>query len=137
MNIATFISLSRKFSSRKKCSVWIFDKNRHLNGFDKVMKENVLNILKHGALSLCRLQHPRILSVERRLEESAYSLVFVTERIQGSVDYLLSKRDVETDSSSGLFDVELRYGLLQICEGTSYFSMHEIYRPIHSIIFPT
>ena len=104
----------------KKCSVWIFDKNRHLNGFDKVMKENVLNILKHGALSLCRLQHPRILSVERRLEESAYSLVFVTERIQGSVDYLLSKRDVETDSSSGLFDVELRYGLLQICEGTPF-----------------
>ena len=55
--------------------------------------------------------------MERRLEESNYSLVFVTERIQGSVDFLLSKRDVETDSSSGLFDVELRYGLLQICEG--------------------
>ena len=110
--------------NRKKCSVWIFDKNRHLNGFDKVMKENVLNILKHGALSLCRLQHPRILSVERRLEESAYSLVFVTERIQGSVDYLLSKRDVETDSSSGLFDVELRYGLLQICEGNIFLRLN-------------
>ena len=77
-------------------------------------------MLKHGALSLCRLQHPRVLSVEKRLEESAHSLVFVTERIQGSVDYLLSKREVETDSSSGLFDVELRYGLLQICEGKPY-----------------
>jgi len=123
-----------KKSSKTKCSVWIFDKNRHLNGFDKNMKENVLNILKHGALSLCRLQHPRILSVERRLEESAYSLVFVTERIQGSVDYLLSKREVETDSSSGLFDVELRYGLLQICEALSF--LHDSAKLFHCNLNP-
>ena len=77
-------------------------------------KEGLIEQLKHGALSLCRLQHPRILSVERRLEESTYSLVFVTERVQGCLGYLLAKKDEETDSSSGLFDVELRYGLLQV-----------------------
>ena len=88
--------------------------NRHLNGLDKVRKEGLIEQLKHGALSLCRLQHPRILSVERRLEESTYSLVFVTERVQGCLGYLLAKKDEETDSSSGLFDVELRYGLLQV-----------------------
>ena len=53
------------------------------------MKENCLTLLRHGVLSLCRLQHPRILSVERRLEESSYSLVFVTERIQEWLDIFL------------------------------------------------
>ena len=98
------------------------------------MKENCLTLLRHGVLSLCRLQHPRILSVERRLEESSYSLVFVTERIQGSVDYLLSKKDVETDSSCGLFDVELRYGLLQIAEALAF--LHDQAKMFHHNLTP-
>ena len=103
-----------KKTSKTRCSVWIFDKNKHLQGLDKTKKEEIISSLKHGVLSLCRLQHPRILSVERRLEESTYSLVFVTERVQGSLADLLKNKEVETDSSSGLFDVEMRYGLLQV-----------------------
>ena len=92
-------------------------------------------MLKHGVLSLCRLQHPRILSVERRLEESTYSLVFVTERVQGCLSYLLAKKDVETDSSSGLFDVELRYGLLQVIEALAF--IHQSAKLFHCNLTPS
>jgi SCY1-like protein 2 len=49
--------------------VWLFEK-RDIENWPKREKELFIELLKNGVSKLTRLRHPRLLIVERPLEES-------------------------------------------------------------------
>jgi SCY1-like protein 2 len=66
--------------------VWLFEK-KFTEGWAKTDRELFMETLKVGVSQLTRLRHPRILTVERALEETRffvqYSFVFVQIRLDG------------------------------------------------------
>lgn len=53
----------------KKVSVWLFEK-KFVENWSKYEKEYFLDLLKRGVSQLTKLRHPRILLVEKPIEET-------------------------------------------------------------------
>lgn len=126
-------------------SVFVFDKSQIDRISSKGDREVALEHIKRGVTQLTRLRHPNILTVHHPLEESRSSLAFVTEHVNGHLECVLkeqrrqrvrSKRQtkdlVDLMQSQGpedsdyvqdmceLDDVQIRAGLIQICEGLKF-----------------
>lgn len=96
--------------------------------------------MKRGATQLTKLRHPQILIVQHPLEESRESLAFATEPVFASLANILGNGEnmpgspVVQFKDYKLFDVEIKYGLLQIAEGLAF--LHNDVKLLHHNICP-
>lgn len=114
-----------KKSTKQEVAVFVFDK-KVVDKYQKFEKDQIIDSLKKGVQQLTRLRHPRLLTVQHPLEESRDCLAFCTEPVFASLANVLGQWDnlpspVPNDIKEyKLYDVETKYGLLQISEGLSF-----------------
>uniref|UniRef100_A0A8C7R667 Protein kinase domain-containing protein n=1 Tax=Oncorhynchus mykiss TaxID=8022 RepID=A0A8C7R667_ONCMY len=123
-----------KKSTKQEVAVFVFDK-KMVEKYQKFDKDQIIESLKRGVQQLTRLRHPRLLTVQHPLEESRDCLAFCTEPVFASLSNVLGQWDnlpspVPTDIKDyKLYDVETKYGLLQISEGLSF--LHSGVKMVH------
>ncbi|CAG9769647.1 unnamed protein product [Ceutorhynchus assimilis] len=126
-----------KRSTKQEASIFVFEK-RQLEKWNKNDRELVLESLKHGVQQLTKIRHPQVLTVQHSLEESRDSLAFATEPIFSSLANILGETtnmpQPANMSDYKLFDVEIKYGLLQISEGLQF--LHNDVKLLHKNICP-
>ncbi|MCJ8743213.1 hypothetical protein PDJAM_G00091110 [Pangasius djambal] len=128
-----------KKSTKQEVAVFVFDK-KVIDRYQKFEKDQIIDSLKRGVQQLTRLRHPRLLTVQHPLEESRDCLAFCTEPVFASLANVLGQWDnlpspVPTDiKEHKLFDVETKYGLLQISEGLSF--LHSGVKMVHGNLCP-
>lgn len=133
-------------------SVFLFDKSQLDRLSNKVDRETALEHIKKGITQLTRLRHPAVLTVHHPIEESRSSLAFVTEHVYGHLDSILKEQrtkrvvpakknlvDLTQDSgpkdsdyqddSCQLDEVQIKAGLLQICDGLKF--LHNDAKMLH------
>ncbi|XP_078273256.1 SCY1-like protein 2 isoform X2 [Rhinoraja longicauda] len=128
-----------KKSTKQEVAVFVFDK-KIIEKCQKFEKDHVIESLKKGVQQLTRLRHPRLLTVQHPLEESRDCLAFCTEpvfaslaNVLGCYEHLPSPVPPEIKEHK-LYDVEIKYGLLQVCEGLSF--LHSSVKMIHGNLTP-
>ncbi|KAM9704841.1 SCY1-like protein 2 isoform 2-T2 [Menidia menidia] len=123
-----------KKSTKQEVAVFVFDK-KVIDKYQKFDKDQIVDSLKRGVQQLTRLRHPRLLTVQHPLEESRDCLAFCTEPVFASLSNVLGQWDnlpspVPKDIKEyKLYDVETKYGLLQISEGLSF--LHSGVKMVH------
>ncbi|KAG5268006.1 hypothetical protein AALO_G00228390 [Alosa alosa] len=123
-----------KKSTKQEVAVFVFDK-KIIEKYQKFEKDQIIDSLKRGVQQLTRLRHPRLLTVQHPLEESRDCLAFCTEPVLASLANVLGQWDylptpVPTEIKNyKLYDVEIKYGLLQISEGLSF--LHTGVKMVH------
>uniref|UniRef100_A0A3B3D6B5 SCY1 like pseudokinase 2 n=1 Tax=Oryzias melastigma TaxID=30732 RepID=A0A3B3D6B5_ORYME len=123
-----------KKSTKQEVAVFVFDK-KMIDKYQKFEKDQIIDSLKKGVQQLTRLRHPRLLTVQHPLEESRDCLAFCTEPVFASLSNVLGQWDnlpspVPKDIKEyKLYDVETKYGLLQISEGLSF--LHSGVKMVH------
>ncbi|XP_066523289.1 SCY1-like protein 2 [Hoplias malabaricus] len=128
-----------KKSTKQEVAVFVFDK-KVIDRYQKFEKDQIIDSLKKGVQQLTRLRHPRLLTVQHPLEESRDCLAFCTEPVFASLANVLGQWDnlpspVPTDIKEyKLYDVETKYGLLQISEGLSF--LHSGVKMVHGNLCP-
>lgn len=128
-----------KKSTKQEVAVFVFDK-KIIDRYQKFDKDQIIDSLKRGVQQLTRLRHPRLLTVQHPLEESRDSLAFCTEPVFASLANVLGQWDnlpspVPTEIKDyKLYDVETKYGLLQISEGLSF--LHSGVKLVHGNLCP-
>ncbi|XP_030629513.1 SCY1-like protein 2 [Chanos chanos] len=128
-----------KKSTKQEVAVFVFDK-KIIDKYQKYDKDQIIDSLKRGVQQLTRLRHPRLLTVQHPLEESRDCLAFCTEPVFASLANVLGQWDnlpspVPTDIKEyKLYDVETKYGLLQISEGLSF--LHSGVKMVHGNLCP-
>lgn len=128
-----------KKSTKQEVAVFVFDK-KLIDKYQKFEKDQIIDSLKRGVQQLTRLRHPRLLTVQHPLEESRDCLAFCTEPVFASLSNVLGQWDnlpspVPTDIKEyKLYDVETKYGLLQISEGLSF--LHSGVKMVHGNLCP-
>ncbi|KAF5907975.1 SCY1-like protein 2 isoform X2, partial [Clarias magur] len=128
-----------KKSTKQEVAVFVFDK-KIIDRYQKFEKDQIIDSLKRGVQQLTRLRHPRLLTVQHPLEESRDCLAFCTEPVFASLANVLGQWDnlpspVPTDiKEHKLFDIETKYGLLQISEGLSF--LHSGVKMVHGNLCP-
>uniref|UniRef100_A0A8B9J6W5 SCY1 like pseudokinase 2 n=1 Tax=Astyanax mexicanus TaxID=7994 RepID=A0A8B9J6W5_ASTMX len=128
-----------KKSTKQEVAVFVFDK-KIVDRYQKFEKDQIIDSLKKGVQQLTRLRHPRLLTVQHPLEESRDCLAFCTEPVFASLANVLGQWDnlpspVPTDIKDyKLYDVETKYGLLQISEGLSF--LHSGVKMVHGNLCP-
>uniref|UniRef100_UPI00358F0628 SCY1-like protein 2 n=1 Tax=Myxine glutinosa TaxID=7769 RepID=UPI00358F0628 len=138
-NLAWKIYHGFKKSTKQDVAVFVFEK-KQLERFGRLDRDPVLEQMRRGVQQLTRLRHPRLLTVEHSLEESRDCLAFCTEPVFASLANILGKYDnlpspVPADiCEHELYDVETKYGLLQLAEGLSF--LHNSVRMVHGNLTP-
>ncbi|XP_069048922.1 SCY1-like protein 2 isoform X2 [Lepisosteus oculatus] len=128
-----------KKSTKQEVAVFVFDK-KIIDKYQKFEKDQIIDSLKRGVQQLTRLRHPRLLTVQHPLEESRDCLAFCTEPVFASLSNVLGQWDnlptpVPADIKEyKLYDVETKYGLLQISEGLSF--LHSGVKMVHGNLTP-
>uniref|UniRef100_A0AAQ5X4H9 Protein kinase domain-containing protein n=1 Tax=Amphiprion ocellaris TaxID=80972 RepID=A0AAQ5X4H9_AMPOC len=128
-----------KKSTKQEVAVFVFDK-KMIDKHQKFDKDQIIDSLKKGVQQLTRLRHPRLLTVQHPLEESRDCLAFCTEPVFASLSNVLGQWDnlpspVPNDIKEyKLYDVETKYGLLQISEGLSF--LHSGVKMVHGNLCP-
>ncbi|KAM4749546.1 SCY1-like protein 2 [Rhinophrynus dorsalis] len=128
-----------KKSTKQEVAVFVFDK-KQIDRYQKYEKDQIIDSLKRGVQQLTRLRHPRLLTVQHPLEESRDCLAFCTEPVFASLANVLGSWDnlpspLPPDiKEHKLYDVETKYGLLQVSEGLSF--LHSSVKMIHSNLTP-
>ena len=118
-----------KKTTRQAASVFVLERAA-LERFDRQDKEAVWELMRRGVSQLTRLRHPQILTVHHPLEESRDCLAFATEPVFCSLANALGGHDnlpsplPEQLRGFKMFEVELKYGLLQVkyCRSTAEVS---------------
>ncbi|XP_033930574.1 SCY1-like protein 2 isoform X1 [Pseudochaenichthys georgianus] len=128
-----------KKSTKQEVAVFVFDK-KTVDKYQKFEKDQIVDSLKKGVQQLTRLRHPRLLTVQHPLEESRDCLAFCTEPVFASLANVLGQREnlptpLPTDIKEyKLYDVETKFGLLQISEGLSF--LHSGVKMVHGNLCP-
>ncbi|XP_056635195.1 SCY1-like protein 2 [Diorhabda sublineata] len=126
-----------KRSTKQAASIFVFEK-RQLERFNKNDRELILESLRRGIVQLTKIRHPKILTVQHPLEESRDSLAFATEPVLASIANILGHTtnmpQPANISDYKLFDIEIKYGLLQVTEGLAF--LHNDVKLIHRNISP-
>lgn len=128
-----------KKTTKQEAAIFVFEK-KHLERWSKGDKDLVLESLKRGVTQLTKLRHPQILTVQHPLEESRESLAFATEPVFASLANALGQTDnmphpVPAELADyKFFEVEIKYGLLQIGEGLAF--LHNDVKLLHKNIAP-
>ncbi|XP_060633234.2 SCY1-like protein 2 [Anolis sagrei] len=128
-----------KKSTKQEVAVFVFDK-KLIDKYQKFEKDQIIDSLKRGVQQLTRLRHPRLLTVQHPLEESRDCLAFCTEPVFASLSNVLGNWDnlpspLPSDIKEyKLYDVETKYGLLQVSEGLSF--LHSSVKMIHGNLSP-
>lgn len=116
-----------KKSTKESASLFILEK-KSLERFSKKEKEFFLEAIRQGVAQLTRLRHPSMLTIQHSLEESRDLIAFATEPVIGCLANSLE------DEKQEFFDVEIKYGLLQIAEGLVF--LHRDAKLIHRNLCP-
>ena len=113
-----------KKSTKQSAAVFVLEKRsleaKYPGGERRQERERILEQFKKSISQLTRLRHPQILTVQFPLEESRDCLAFATEPVFASLANLLGQhenlpRPIPTQIRDyKLFDVEIKYGLLQV-----------------------
>lgn len=126
-----------KRSTKQEASIFLFEK-RQLEKYNKTDKELILETLRKGVIQLTKIRHPKILTVQHPLEESRDSLAFATEPVFASLANVLGETlnmpQPANMSDYKFFDVEIKYGLLQLTEGLAF--LHNDVKLLHKNIAP-
>ncbi|XP_068573489.1 SCY1-like protein 2, partial [Cebidichthys violaceus] len=128
-----------KKSTKQEVAVFVFDK-KMIDKYQKFEKDQIVDSLKKGVQQLTRLRHPRLLTVQHPLEESRDCLAFCTEPVFASLANVLGQWEnlpspMPNDIKEyKLYDVETKYGLLQISEGLSF--LHSGVKMVHGNLSP-
>uniref|UniRef100_A0AAQ4RJY5 Protein kinase domain-containing protein n=1 Tax=Gasterosteus aculeatus aculeatus TaxID=481459 RepID=A0AAQ4RJY5_GASAC len=128
-----------KKSTKQEVAVFVFDK-KTIDKYQKFEKDQIVDSLKKGVQQLTRLRHPRLLTVQHPLEESRDCLAFCTEPVFASLANVLGQWEnlpcpMPNDIKEyKLYDVETKYGLLQISEGLSF--LHGGVKMVHGNLCP-
>uniref|UniRef100_A0A8C9YUG4 SCY1 like pseudokinase 2 n=1 Tax=Sander lucioperca TaxID=283035 RepID=A0A8C9YUG4_SANLU len=128
-----------KKSTKQEVAVFVFDK-KMVDKYQKFEKDQIVDSLKKGVQQLTRLRHPRLLTVQHPLEESRDCLAFCTEPVFASLSNVLGQWEnlpspMPNDIKEyKLYDVETKYGLLQISEGLSF--LHSGVKMVHGNLCP-
>ncbi|KAH0616776.1 hypothetical protein JD844_028161 [Phrynosoma platyrhinos] len=128
-----------KKSTKQEVAVFVFDK-KLIDKYQKFEKDQIIDSLKRGVQQLTRLRHPRLLTVQHPLEESRDCLAFCTEPVCASLSNVLGNWDnlpspLPSDIKEyKLYDVETKYGLLQVSEGLSF--LHSSVKMVHGNLTP-
>ncbi|XP_023936114.1 SCY1-like protein 2 [Bicyclus anynana] len=128
-----------KKSTKQEASVFVFEK-KQLDRWTKGDKDIMIDILKRGIIQLTKLKHPQILTVQHSLEESRESLAFATEPVFASLANVLGNTENMPQPIPSnlvnykLYDVEIKYGLMQIAEGLAF--LHNDVKLLHHNICP-
>ncbi|XP_054844268.1 SCY1-like protein 2 [Eublepharis macularius] len=128
-----------KKSTKQEVAVFVFDK-KLMDKYQKFERDQIIDSLKRGVQQLTRLRHPRLLTVQHPLEESRDCLAFCTEPVFASLANVLGSWDnlpspVPCDIKEyKLYDVETKYGLLQVSEGLSF--LHSSVKMVHGNLTP-
>ncbi|BES93414.1 STYKc [Nesidiocoris tenuis] len=125
-----------KKSTKQPASIFVFEK-RLVVPQDK---DALVETLKRGVAQLTKLRHPQILVVQHPLEESRDCLAFATEPVFASLANILgNKENMPTSNTSvnnyKLYDVEIKYGLLQVGEGMAF--LHRDAKILHHNLCPS
>lgn len=126
-----------KRSTKQEASIFVLEK-RQLDKWNKTDREIVLESLRRGVTQLTKIRHPRILTVQHPLEESRESLAFATEPVFASLANILGQTtnmpQPTNMSDYKFYDIEIKYGLLQIGEGLAF--LHNDVKLFHRNICP-
>lgn len=128
-----------KKSTKQEASIFVFEK-RALERWNKGDRDIMLDTLKRGITQLTKLRHPQLLTLQHPLEESRESLAFATEPVFASLANVLGNTENMPQptpshiSNYKLFEVEIKYGLMQIAEGLSF--LHSDVKLLHKNICP-
>lgn len=128
-----------KKSTKQEASIFVFEK-KHLDRWSKSDRDIMIETLKRGIVQLTKLRHPQILTVQHSLEESRESLAFATEPVFASLANILGNTEnmpqpiPNTLVNYKLYEVEIKYGLMQIAEGLAF--LHNDVKLLHHNICP-
>ncbi|KAJ8965033.1 hypothetical protein NQ314_004431 [Rhamnusium bicolor] len=126
-----------KRSTRQEASIFVFEK-RQLEKWNKNDREVILETLRRGVVQLTKIRHPKLLTVQHPLEESRESLAFASEPVFASLANVLGQTtnmpQPANMSDYKFYDIEIKYGLLQISEGLAF--LHNDMKLIHKNISP-
>ena len=112
-----------KKSTRQPAAVFVLEKrsleSKYPGSERRLERDRLLDQLKKSISQLTRLRHPQILTVQFPLEESRDCLAFATEPVFASLANLLGRYDnlhpvPPLIRDYKMFDVEIKYGLLQV-----------------------
>lgn len=130
-----------KKSTKQAAAVFVLEKRLLDAHFpEKLEREALLDQFRKAIAQLTRLRHPQILTVQHPLEESRDSLAFATEPVYASLANVLGRHDNLPAPVPAhlrdykLFEVEIKYGLLQLCEGLAF--LHDSVKMLHRNIAP-
>ncbi|GAB0086523.1 SCY1-like protein 2 [Sergentomyia squamirostris] len=132
------IYLGYKKTTKQEVAIFVLEK-RQLERWQKDDRDVMIETLKRGISQLTKIRHPQVLTVQHPLEESRESLAFATEPVFCSLANILGQTHnfpEQSTSLSGfkLFDVEIKYGILQLAEGIAF--LHSDVKLLHRNICP-
>ncbi|XP_073987865.1 SCY1-like protein 2 [Rhodnius prolixus] len=124
-----------KKSTKQNASIFVFEKRQVVPQDRDILIET----LKRGIAQLTKLRHPQILVVQHPLEESRDCLAFATEPVFSSLANILGNKENLPPNCDvngyQLFDVEIKYGLMQIGEGLVF--LHKDAKIVHHNLCPS
>lgn len=128
-----------KKSTKQEASIFVFEK-KYLEKWPKDERDAMLDILKRSVVQLTKIRHPKVLTVQHPLEESRDSIAFATEPVFASLANILGNTQSlpplaqQTLSKYNLYDVEIKYGLVQLTEGLAF--LHSDAKILHRNVCP-
>ena len=133
-----------KKSTKQSAAVFVLEKRsleaKYPGHERRHERDRILDQFKKSISQLTRLRHPQVLTVQFPLEESRDCLAFATEPVFASLANLLGQHEnLPTPVPPAvrdykMFDVEIKYGLLQLCEGLTF--LHDSVKLLHRNLSP-